>query len=104
MVSGETSQGILEPETRRFHFELSRRRPDPGLAPFVDSHWIVRWDLGGVDPFTQEILPHAAAYPRGALEFLHLSRGLGGEAGCTGLGAERSVWSGNRFERGHRYG
>src|ERR1700728_643763 len=39
-------------------FQLSRHRPSAALRPFVDFHWIVRWDLSGQQPYEQKILPH----------------------------------------------
>ena len=54
----ETTHGILEPQTGRAHFTLTRRSPSDDLAGHVACHWIVRWDLRGGAPFTQEILPH----------------------------------------------
>jgi AraC-like DNA-binding protein len=54
----ETTHGILEPQTGRAHFTLTRRSPSDDLAGHLACHWIVRWDLRGAAPFTQEILPH----------------------------------------------
>jgi AraC-like DNA-binding protein len=49
-------QGILHPAAAPF--SLSRHRPAPDLAVFVERHWIVRWDLRGREPYRQETLPH----------------------------------------------
>ena len=49
-------RGILHPAATPF--TLSRHRPAPDLAVFVERHWIVRWDLRGRAPFRQETLPH----------------------------------------------
>lgn len=54
----ETTHGILRPDVGRAAFELTRRSPAEDLADHVERHWVVRWDLGGGPPFTQEILPH----------------------------------------------
>ena len=54
----DTTHGILRPDAGRAHFALVRRPPSDELAPYVERHWIVRWDLRGGPPFTQEILPH----------------------------------------------
>jgi AraC-like DNA-binding protein len=58
MTSTVTTRGILEPEAAAAHFRLTRLPPSPDLAPFVERHWIVAWDLRGRPPFTQEVLPH----------------------------------------------
>src|SRR3954447_98710 len=50
------TRGILEPDTGLAHFRLARTDPAPDLAPFVETHWTVAWDLR--EPFTQEILPY----------------------------------------------
>lgn len=54
----ESSRGIVAPEAGRQHFALTRRAPHPALAPWVERHWTVEWDLRGRAPFTQEVLPH----------------------------------------------
>jgi AraC-like DNA-binding protein len=58
MTSTVTTRGILEPGAAAAHFQLTRLPPSPDLAPFVERHWIVAWDLRGRPPFTQEVLPH----------------------------------------------
>jgi AraC-like DNA-binding protein len=58
MTSTVTTRGILEPDAAAAHFRLTRLPPSPDLAPFVERHWIVAWDLRGRPPFTQEVLPH----------------------------------------------
>jgi hypothetical protein len=55
---GETTsrRGILRPDAARRHFRLTRYAPSPDLAPLVERHWIVEWDLRA--PFTQELVTH----------------------------------------------
>jgi AraC-like DNA-binding protein len=54
-----TSQkGILNPAAALTRFRLTRHRPAPDLAFFVERHWIVEWDLRGREPHLQETLPH----------------------------------------------
>lgn len=53
-----TTHGILEPDTGRAHFELVRLAPAEALADHVERHWIVSWDLGAGESFTQQVLPH----------------------------------------------
>jgi AraC-like DNA-binding protein len=58
-VSGaQGSRGIVAPDEGRRHFTLTRRRAAEALAPWVDRHWTVRWDLRGRARFTQHVLPH----------------------------------------------
>ena len=51
-------RGILNPAAARTRFTLSRHRPSPDLAFFVERHWIVSWDLRGREPHLQQTLPH----------------------------------------------
>jgi AraC-like DNA-binding protein len=50
-------RGILVPAARDAKFRLERYEPSPDIARFVDWYWIVRWDLRGAEPHTQETLP-----------------------------------------------
>ena len=52
------NRGILNPDAGFQHFRLDRRAPAADLAPFVEQHWVVEWDLRGREPFTSEVLPH----------------------------------------------
>jgi AraC-like DNA-binding protein len=58
LTTSEASHGILAPDAGRRHFTLTRRRPAEALAPWVERHWTVRWDLRDRAPFTQHVLPH----------------------------------------------
>jgi AraC-like DNA-binding protein len=51
-------RGVLRPEVAAARFQLARRPPSAGLAPFVEFYWILRWDLRGQPPHEQTILPH----------------------------------------------
>jgi AraC-like DNA-binding protein len=51
-------RGVLRPELAAARFQLTRRPPSAGLAPFVEFYWILRWDLRGQPPHEQTILPH----------------------------------------------
>ena len=51
-------RGVLRPEQAEQRFTLAQHPPSAALAPFVDYHWIVRWDLRGEPDFEQTILPH----------------------------------------------
>lgn len=63
-----STHGVLNPQSGGTHFDLLRREPSPDLAPFVERHWRVRWDLRGQQPFVQQVLPHPCvnlAFERG---------------------------------------
>ncbi len=49
-------RGVLRPELAAARFQLARRLPSAGLAPFVEFYWILRWDLRGQPPHEQTIL------------------------------------------------
>ncbi len=51
-------RGVLRQGEAAARFRLARYDPAAALAPFVDYHWIVAWDLRGEDPHDQMILPH----------------------------------------------
>jgi AraC-like DNA-binding protein len=52
------TRGILNPRLGAEHFSLTRHAPSADVADRVERHWIVRWDLRGRSPYTQEVLPH----------------------------------------------
>jgi AraC-like DNA-binding protein len=73
MTDPGIGRGVLRPTAAAEHFELLRREPAADLAPFVEFHWIVRWDLRGRAAHRQRVLshpnvhlvfeaPHAAVY------------------------------------------
>ena len=49
--------GILDPHTAAQRFRLSRYLPSPALAPFVEHHWTIHWDLRDQLPYLSEVLP-----------------------------------------------
>jgi len=49
---------VLHQDLAETRLSLSRHEPSAALRPFVDFHWIVRWDLDGQQPHEQKILPH----------------------------------------------
>jgi AraC-like DNA-binding protein len=57
-ITTADTRGILNPQRGASHFTLTRHAPAPDVAQRVDRHWIVRWDLRGRSPFTQDVLPH----------------------------------------------
>jgi hypothetical protein len=48
---------ILTPQAAKASFSLERVGPSAALAPFVERHWLIRWDLRGRDAHRQETLP-----------------------------------------------
>jgi AraC-like DNA-binding protein len=86
-------RGILDPAEGFEHFRLHRRPPAPDLAPFVEQHWVVEWDLRGREPYTSEVLPYpsfhlvvedggAFLYGVGADRFSRRLEGRGGAVGA----------------------
>ena len=57
-MAAHDTRGIVEPAGGHEHFSLRRYAPRSALEDLVDRHWVVRWDLRGRPPFTQEIVPH----------------------------------------------
>ena len=57
-IATADTRGILNPQRGASHFTLTRHAPAPEVADRIDRHWIVRWDLRGRSPFTQDVLPH----------------------------------------------
>ena len=49
--------GILDPDNALRRFQLTRYLPSKGLAPFVEHHWTLHWDLRGQAPYLAEVLP-----------------------------------------------
>lgn len=49
---------MLAPRTARTKFGLAKPPPSAAMAPFVEYHWLVSWDLRGEPPFTQRVVPH----------------------------------------------
>src|SRR4051794_7813312 len=53
------TRGVLRPEETVRTADLRRDHPvAPGLRPFVERYWSVRWDLTGRPPFRSEVLSH----------------------------------------------
>jgi AraC-like DNA-binding protein len=58
MTASTSQRGILNPRVGAEHFQLSRHAPADDLAPWIERHWLIRWDLRGQPPFRQEVLSH----------------------------------------------
>lgn len=52
------AKGVVDPATARRMLRLERYEPAPDLAPFLDYHWVVEWDLRGQPDFVQRTLPY----------------------------------------------
>ena len=53
-------KGILDPLVAVQRFQLNRYLPSADLAPFVEHHWTIHWDLRGQPPYISEVLPHSS--------------------------------------------
>lgn len=62
---GRGEAAILRPTTSAQHIDISRVAPSPRWAPYVEYHWIVRWDCP--EPYEQQVIPqpcvHVTAEP-----------------------------------------
>ena len=58
MGDQELGRGVLHQDQAASRLSLARYPPSAELEPFVDFHWIVRWDLRGQPAHEQKILPH----------------------------------------------
>jgi AraC-like DNA-binding protein len=55
-------KGVLHPELAARKFRLARYKPAEDLAPFVEHHWLVEWDLIGQPPHVQRTLPYPCVH------------------------------------------
>ena len=53
-----STAGILRPEEFARHVELRRLPPAPDLEPWVENHWVLRWDLPDGVTYPSQVLPH----------------------------------------------
>ncbi|WP_368653004.1 helix-turn-helix domain-containing protein [Ornithinibacillus sp. 4-3] len=52
------NMGILNYETGKNKFSITRHAPSDSLQFFIQHYWLVEWDLRGQPPYTQEVLQH----------------------------------------------
>ena len=52
-------KGILDRLQAEQQFQLNRYLPSPELAPFLEHHWIIHWDLRDHHPYVSEVIPYA---------------------------------------------
>lgn len=53
-----TRAGILRPEEFARHVALERTDTTPALAPWVEYHWTLQWDLPPATTFPSAVVPH----------------------------------------------
>ncbi len=53
-----STAGILRPDAFARHVELQRLPVAPDLAPWVENHWVLRWDLPAGVAYPSQVLPH----------------------------------------------
>lgn len=60
--SGATSRagGLLQPDLSLRFFTRDRPATDPGLAPWIENYWSVRWDLPAGTAYETGVLTHPA--------------------------------------------
>jgi len=58
----ENARAILRPHVGASAFSLTRHEPAPALAPFVDYHWVIEWDLTGQPDHIQRVLASASVH------------------------------------------
>ncbi|WP_406284198.1 DUF6597 domain-containing transcriptional factor [Embleya sp. NBC_00896] len=51
-------RGVLRAGVAPGKWDVSLYEPAPDLAPYVEHHWIVRWDLRGHPSYRQRVLSH----------------------------------------------
>ena len=52
------ARGVLYPGLAPGRFSHDQRPPSADLAPWIEHHWFVSWDLRGYPPRVQATLPH----------------------------------------------
>jgi len=55
-----TRAGVLRPEQLAAHARLARLPASDALAPWVEYHWVLRWDLEPGTSYVSSTLPHPA--------------------------------------------
>lgn len=57
---GRGAGAILHPSAAAQRIDVARVAPSPRWAPFVDYHWIVRWECP--EPYEQQIIPQPCVH------------------------------------------
>jgi AraC-like DNA-binding protein len=53
-----STAGVLRPDELARHVELDRFPAGPGVGPWVENHWSLRWDIPDGRSFASQVLPH----------------------------------------------
>ena len=61
-MRAENARAILRPHVGAGAFSLTRHDPAAALAPFVDYHWVIEWDLNGRPDHIQRVLASASVH------------------------------------------
>lgn len=69
-----TQRAVLLPQLVGERLRLSRHPASESLAPWIDYHWIVEWDLAPGDTHVQHVMP----FPNANLAFEHGASALHG--------------------------
>ncbi|SEG92608.1 AraC-type DNA-binding protein [Thermomonospora echinospora] len=72
----DSTRGILRATTALRRFRMHRLAPSSELAPYAEYHWILRWDLRGQPPHSQQVLTHPS---------VHMTFTTGGRARVVGI-------------------
>ncbi|WP_340536747.1 helix-turn-helix domain-containing protein [Nocardioides sp. GXZ039] len=72
-----TGAGILRPGELARHATVERVACAPGIAHWVENHWVLRWDLPDDAVFSSQTLPHPACTL--SLELGQPRRGVGAD-------------------------
>ncbi|WP_433749602.1 AraC family transcriptional regulator [Paenibacillus amylolyticus] len=52
------SMGLLNLNEGDHKYQLTRHAPSEALRPFIKHYWIVSWDLTGLEPYPQHVVPN----------------------------------------------
>jgi AraC-like DNA-binding protein len=61
-ASTSTAAGVLRPEDFARHAQLERHEVAADLAPWVENHWSLRWELPAGSTYVSSTLPHPACH------------------------------------------
>jgi AraC-like DNA-binding protein len=70
-----TTAGILRPDEFARHARVERLACSPDLAPWVENHWVLTWDLPDGTRYSSQTLPHPACNV--SVELGHHREGVG---------------------------
>jgi AraC-like DNA-binding protein len=62
LIDGGMPRGIVDPRGSVRRIQVWRFEPSSKLAAFVDHHWIIEWNLAGLPPEEQRVVPSPNAH------------------------------------------